>query len=359
VGLGAIVVVGTGFEAVSSSIPQGSEHASLLADPLPCVETMGRSMIERTIERFVRAGAEIVSVLVQVEISSTVRPFSMPFENVKVQPVADISSAITQKLVEYQGNGIDHAFVTSASLYTETDLLDLFYFHREAQQMATRAFDREVPLDLWVVDCARAQSQHDLKASLSRAQASGSSYFIREYVNRLANPKDLRRLVADALRGRCAVRPSGIETKPGIWVEEGVEIHRRARIVSPAYIGAGSNIREDTLITRCSSIERGCYVDYGTAIEDSSILANTHIGIWLDVCHAVANGNKLLNLERNVTLEISDPSIMHAIGSRGTINSFNRNHEIPAAADSDSETLQPENAPAAETWRLGVNLIQG
>ena len=83
----------------------------------------------------------------------------------------------------------------------------------------------------------------------------------------------------------------------------------------PAYIGRASKILEDTLITRCSNIERDCYVDYGTVIEDSSILPNTHIGIWLDVCHAVVNGNKLLSLGRNVTLEISDRSIMRAASS--------------------------------------------
>jgi len=53
-----------------------------------------------------------------------------------------------------------------------------------------------------------------------------------------------------------------------------------------------------------------CYIDYGTVIEDSSVLKNSYVGIWLDVSHAVVGGNKLMNLERNVLLEISDPSLI-------------------------------------------------
>src|SRR6202051_269054 len=195
----------------------------------------------------------------------------------------------------------------SASLYTETDLLDLFCFHREERQADTRALDSESPLSLWVVETDKANAQ------LGDLLAPGTaSYFIRDYVIHLKEARDLRRLVGDSLRGRCAMRPSGAELKPGIWVDEGAEIHRRARVVAPAYVGREAKVMEDTLITRFSNIERGCYIDYGTVIEDSSILANTHIGIWLDVCHGVANGNKLLSLGRNVILETSDPSIMRA-----------------------------------------------
>ena len=313
-GLGAIVVIGAEFEGVHSTAGAESEQQFLLAEPLACIDVLGRSMTERTVERFVRAGVEVISVLVPVEMAHMVQPCSVSFENLKTQVVADVSSAVTQKLKDFSRDGVEHAFVVCASVYTETDLLDLFYFHREARQAATRALDSDGSLNLWVVDCAKAHHS-DLEDLLAQAEGAAASYFIRDYVNRLNHPKDLRQLVSDALRGRCGMRPSGVELKPGIWVDEGAEIDRRARLVAPAYIGRGCKIQEDTLITRCSNIEKGCYVDYGTVIEDSSILANTHIGIWLDVCHAVANGNKLLSLGRNVILEISDRSIMRTIGS--------------------------------------------
>jgi len=358
VGLGAIVVIGAEFEGVHSALEAASEPETLLAAPLACMDVLGRSTTDRTVERLVRAGVEVISVLVPVEMARWVQPCSIPFDNLKTQVVADVNAAVAQKLMDFSRDGIERAFVICASLYTEADLLDLFYFHREARQAATRAVDSRGPLNLWVVDCDKA---NDAELEDLLAQPEGAaSYFIRDYVNRLEHPCDLRRLASDALRGRCALRPSGAELKPGIWVDEGAEIHRRARLVAPAYIGRGCKIQEDTLITRCSNIERGCYVDYGTVIEDSSILANTHVGIWLDVCHAVASGNKLLNLERNVTLEISDRCIMRTIGSaREEAKNNNLGFYEAQQVITDLDQHQAVEPRTPKAWQFGANLIQG
>ena len=363
-GLGAIVVIGTEFEKVHSTPAQGSEQQSLLTEPLACVDIMGHSVTERTVERLVRAGAEVVCVLVPAEMAYAAQTFSTSFGNITIQAAADMGSAVLQKCKDFSRRGIDRAFIVSASVYTETDLLDLFYFHREARQTATRALDVEGPLNLWVVDCAKAHHHTELEDLLTQAEGTAAaSYFIKDYVNRLAHPRDLRRLVSDALRGRCAMRPSGVELKPGIWADEGAEIHRRARIVAPAYIGRSSKVMEDALVTRCSNIERGCYVDYGTVIENSSILANTHVGIWLDVCHAVANGNKLLSLGRNVTLEFSDRSILRAASSvreavKENILDFSQGAQqiIPDFQQQAELQQQPRTQ---ETWQFGANPIQG
>lgn len=358
-GLGAIVVVGVGLETMTGSAPQASGQP-FISEPLGCIDILGRSMLERTVERFVRSGTENVAVFVPEEASHALRPFSMRFENVEIHLVSDVRSAITNKLQEYGSEGLNHAFVGSASLYTETDLLDLFYFHREARQAATRAYDFQLPLNLWVVDCEKAQDMSPDRL-LRLAPNSGRSYVIRDYVSRTTHPRDVRRFVSDVLRGRCGARPSGVEAKPGIWIEEGAEIHRRARIVAPAYIGRGSKVMEDTLITRCSSIEAGCYVDYGTVIEDSSVLAQTHIGIWLDVRHAIGSGNKLCNLERNVILEISDPSIMRSACSarQETRKILENNHELQYVDKYLRKREKEKTTPAPENWQFGANPIQG
>jgi len=353
VGLGAIVVVGGALEALTSTAPQPGTQESPVTGPLEGVEIMGRSMVDRMVERFVRAGVEVVTVLVPGGIPLVTPAISKGLADVKVQVCSDIPSAITEKFAEYASNGIDHTFLVAGSLYTETDLLDLFYFHREARQPATRACERQVPLDLWVVDCAKAQN---LTLENLFTQCSAVSYFIRDYVNSIAHARDLRRLVSDVLRGRCALRPSGVEVRPGIWIEDGADVHRRARIVAPAYIGSGSKVREDTLITRCSSIERDCFVDYGTVIEDSSILANTHVGIWLDVAHSVADGNKLFNLERNVILEISDPSVMRANGAVAQERKALRAVQEPRAKAFE---VKEKTTSTQKIWQFGANLIQG
>jgi len=357
VGLAAIVVVETGTEDSSLAAPADTktEQTAGVVEPLPCVEIMGRSMLERTIERFVRANVDVVRVLMADDAAYAAQSAGSTFDCVKFKSVSDVGSAIGQEIMEFSQSGIDHSFIVSANVYAETDLFDLFSFHRESWQRATKAVDRDGPLEFGIVDCAQAL-EIDIENMLTRCDGTGSSYFIREYVSRLTQPRDLRRIVTDALSGRCAMRPAGTEVKPGVWVDEGAQVHKRARIVAPAYIGRGSRIRQDTVITRCSSIEKDCYVDCGTVIEDSSILSDTHIGISVDVCHAIANGNKLLNLEHDVVIEISDPGVMRSTSPvrkqpRSTIHP---EEERVIVAD-----LQEQKLSTPEPWQLGTNPIQG
>ncbi len=356
-GLAAIVVVETGTEDSSLAVPADmkTEQTAGVVEPLPCVEIMGRSMLERTIERFGRANVDVVTVLMVDDAAYAAQPARSAFDCVKFKSVSDVGSAIGQEIMEFSQSGIDHSFIVSANVYAETDLFDLFSFHSESRQRATKAVDRDGPLEFGIVDCAKALEM-DIENVLMRGQGAGSSYFVREFVTRLTHPRDLRRIVTDALSGRCAMRPAGTEIKPGVWVDEGAQVHKRARIVAPAYIGRGSRIRQDTVITRCSSIEKDCYVDWGTVIEDSSILSDTHIGISVDVCHAIANGNKLLNLERDVVIEISDPGVMR---STSPIRKQPRSTIHPEEERVIVADLQEQKLSTPEPWQLGTNPIQG
>jgi NDP-sugar pyrophosphorylase family protein len=142
-------------------------------------------------------------------------------------------------------------------------------------------------------------------------------YQSQGYVNPLQSAGDFRRLVLDSFHSRCRVRPQGSEIKPGIWICEGAQIERSARVVAPAFIGRDSHISAECLITRGSNVESNSQVDYGTAVEDSSILSNSYVGIGLDVSHSIVQGRHLLNLRHNVNLEITDPAVMRPNTTRG------------------------------------------
>jgi len=268
--------------------------------------------------------------------------------------VADMAVAIAEELAGYTQRGIGHSFINAANAYAETDLLDLFCFHREARQPVTRTFDRDGCLDLWVVDCAKAQPI-DLVFLKNNADQNGAPrYFIREYVNRLLHPRDVRRLAADILRRNCGTGVSGKQVRPGVWIDDGGEVHRRARIVAPAYIGCASKVKADALITRFTDIERNCCVDSGTVIEDSSILANTTIGICLDLCHSIASGNKLWNLERDVAVEIVDPRVMRFTTARPRKWTAHSSGRIQAREEAG--VLQKPEMP--QRWQIENNNIQ-
>jgi NDP-sugar pyrophosphorylase family protein len=364
--LGAVVAIGSrrlvsAGDDANSADPGGDHAQMMLAEPLACIDVAGRSLIERMIEQFDAIDVETISVMVEAGTSLPTSLLRTARENVTIEVVSDMYSAISRKLADYSQQGIDHSFLNGAGDYAETDLLDLFCFHRESRQTATSTFDKEGRVSLWAVDCAKAQSEQ-LESLLADGESnSASKYFIREYVSRLTHPGDLRQLASDILRGRCQTGPSGRQVRSGVWVDEGAEIHRRARAVGPAYIGRKSKVRADALVTRCSNIEKDCCVDVGTVIEDSSILPNTNIGIWLDLCHAVASANKLLNLERNVVIEISDPSVMRsnatvpqAIAAISQPSEGLKKEERKKAADSDLRATRQ----MPDTWPFGENLIQ-
>ncbi len=213
----------------------------------------------------------------------------------------------TQRLATCKDSGAEAIVVARASGYVDFDLKDAVQFHREQAHVVTRAFDDEGPLDLWIIDPASISDGVDILSTQSKVEPA--RYFVRGYINRLKHPGDLRRLAVDGLTSRCGLRPQGTESRPGVWMDEGAQVHRDARVVAPAFIGRGTRIAEQSLVTRCSNIESNSQVDYGTVIEDSSVLSNSYVGIGLDVTHSIVDGNNLLNLERGVTLEIADPCV--------------------------------------------------
>jgi hypothetical protein len=57
-------------------------------------------------------------------------------------------------------------------------------------------------------------------------------------------------------------------------------------------------------------VERNCQVGPGTVVERASILPHSVIAGGLDVSHAVVDGNRWVDLERNLTLHIDDPNLI-------------------------------------------------
>ena len=280
--------------------------------PLACVEVLGRSVLERGVDQMLRAGVNAITLLgdscfapVRDEVDQAAPNFPLTWGD-----DAWLSAARTLK--RHKEPGIDLTFLVRAHAYVELDPLDALQFHRGQQQVVTRVFDDDGPLDIWIIDTARMTDSDDIVATLGESEPA--HYAVSGYVNRLEEPRDLRRLVVDSLSSRCRFRPQGSEKRPGVWVDEGAQVHRTARIVAPAFLGRKSKIEEQCLITRCSNVESNCQIDYGTVVEDSSILSNSYVGIGLDVSHSIVNGNQLLNLERDVALEIADPGMIRRAG---------------------------------------------
>ena len=304
--LGAIIIAGFAEEvsedalALSSSVRSNPDGANTC---FAATQVLGCSTIVRTVEYLRRSGVDEVSVF------GNRRGASRGSDDTQA-PYPDEQAwknAATQ-LRRYQEDGCEAVLVTRTGAYIECDLARLLEQHHEYGEPITRTFDKEGALDLWIVDPNRLDDSGELLATLRAAQTADCE--VGGYVNRLLGAGDLRRLAADILSSRCRVRPHAAEMRPGVWMEEGAQVERGARVVAPAYIGRGVTIADECLITRGSNVESNSLIDFGTVIEDSSILPDTYVGIGLDLSHSVVDGSEVLNLQHGVRLRITDPVVV-------------------------------------------------
>ena len=307
--LGAIVIV-------EAAVAEHSGRA-FPTIPLACVEILGHSVLARQIAELQRGTIADGIIVLADNGLAPVRPcVEQAASGVPVKWVEDIWSAATQALQAYKDCHIETTLILRAGAYAEFDTQEILEFHRAQRKAVTRAFNTTAPLQLWIVDTDHAAETEDLRRYL--AASDPACYALCGYVNRLAHPRDLRRLAIDSFGSRCRLRPAGTETRPGVWIASGAHVHRKARIVAPAFLGLGSRVEEKCLITRGCNIESNAEIDYETVVEDSSVLANSYVGIGLDITHSIVDGSHLHNLKRDVTLEITDAGIVRRLTSLRT-----------------------------------------
>lgn len=266
-----------------------------------CVDVLGQSVIGRVANDLERGGIDSVFVF-------TTPHASLSADKVDGQSRWDCWTAAGIRLDRCKEEGFETLLIADCSTYAEFDLADMLAFHREQGEPLSRAYSADGPLDLWMIDPSRFNEPENLHPAL--LAANPAHYELHSYVNRLHDARDFRRLILDSFSSRSRLRPRGIETRPGVWVGENAEIAQSARLVPPAFIGRGVKLADECLITRGTNVERGSHIDFGTALEDSSILPDTYLGIGLDLSHSIADGKNLWNLQHDVALEITDPVVM-------------------------------------------------
>jgi len=312
--VGAVVIVGSsgegGAERQLSSSTMQFEHGCLA-----CIELLGRTVLGRTIEELLRGRIDSVAVIASSPFASAV----IGHEQVGFFTAHDVWQKAWEKAKNFSAEAV---LVVRLGAYVEFDPADLLQFHRDQGKAVTRAWSDDGSLDVWVVD-PEIFAQNDGLVSCLESE-DPARYFVS--VNRLESARDLRQLITDGLGARCHFRPQGTEIRPGIWLGHGAEVDRTARLVAPVYIGRASKIADQCLITRGSNVESNAKVDYGTVIEDSTVLSNTYVGIGLDLSHSIVDGDNLLHLQHGVSLKISDPVVLRPIrdnrGRSGVDGSF-------------------------------------
>src|SRR6266550_775702 len=280
--MGALVVTAGGD--VTSTAPGSSLWA-------PAWPVLGQTVLERWIRMVQGLGIGLVSVVDRAEQQSN-RMHTM---------------------IEWAREGVERILLIVLGSYAEIDLGDLVRFHYEGQHQVTRVFDQEGPLGISLLD--RGCVLGDRERAINEPHAASSRYDFLGYVIRLSSNVSYRRLVEDALQGRCAIRPTGIQTREHVWIDQTAFVDPSVQIEAPCYIGPRARIKAGVEIRGCSSIERDCEIDLGTTLDHASILPNTYVAPGLYVRESVVNGTKLENLARGVELDLGTAGLLARIGN--------------------------------------------
>jgi carbonic anhydrase/acetyltransferase-like protein (isoleucine patch superfamily) len=330
----------------ADTAPKNSE--TLAGTPISCLELLGCSVLQRTIKRLAQGGVTAFTILTEAGLAPiNLRPTpGWPKQTIEIYSLnspSDVWPLVRRTIHSFADKGVDNIVLMKLGAYVEFDPGDAIEFFKAADQAAIRVWDRQGALDLWLLNARHLSENGNMLEQLQSLlqESSLKTYPLSGYVNRLLGTADLRQLVMDIFHSHCEAKPEGVERRPGVWIDEEAIVHRQARIVPPAYIGKNTRIGAASLITRSSNIERDCYVDYGTAIENSSVLAGTYIGAGLDITHSVVYMNKLVHLYENVILEINDEILIGANQASPFRRAFRRNSKDSILASSNLQMTAP------------------
>ncbi len=359
--VGVVLIVGSasGDALAASNVNVLNETFS--SAPAVMLDVLGEPVLHRIVESLHQSGVGPICLVVDPELANDPVIEKMGRSRVQVVPSSEneVGAATQRALTTFKDQGLRTGIIMRAAAYVELDIAEMVHFHRNSRQRITFVRDGAGRLDMTIVDCAAPEK---VSLSLSRVWASMPAtrdYFHGGYTNRLRGAKDLRRLAQDALLRRCRIRPNGVEVRGGIWIAKSARLHPRARVVGPAYVGANTRLRAGALVTRCASIERNCEVSCGCVVEDASILPGTFLGVGLEIAHVVVDRTRLVDVRRNIEVEIGDLGIIgstsfeetfrvrdliRSLSARAARSAWQR---LSASLDS-LLTPRPEPVPASE-----------
>jgi len=288
-------------------------------------DILGGSALNRIATRLRAAGIQGISMIGDANLPGL--PSSRDVEITVADKLFERWLAAQRTLREHAARGIDIVFMVGVGAYVELDVIDALKFHITRGAPLTQLENSTGALDCWIVDTrwfCSAATGCSLPFRYGEFPGLPVPYLIDGYVNRLENPHDLRRLVMDMFLGRCEAKPSGRETKPGVWIEAGARVHRATRLVAPVYVGRSTVLGPSAVLTRFSNLERHSAVGEGTIVDRATILPHTIVGKGLNLSESIADGVNLTDLSRNVTVQVNDRSLLAATQSSESFKSHRK-----------------------------------
>jgi hypothetical protein len=299
---------------LANSEQPGVAAAANLALPAT-LDVAGKSTLQRMAERLQQYGISQVSAVVEDAPSGDFRNFGLPSDVACISAAPDRFWRTAENAFnEMAQSGAELVVLVRLGAYAEVDLEKFVQFHIDRGGRVTQLASGSQKLEVFCISASRRNDAASLfRTQLSHCRIECPLHQDDGYLNLLAGPRDLRQFAIDILTRQTQTCPAGKETKPGVWIAPGARVEKGARVLAPAFVGPMARIRAGAVITRCSSIERNTEVDCGTVVENSTILPFSYVGAGLDLAHSVAGMGRIVNLYRDVDVEIIDPKLIASV----------------------------------------------
>ena len=293
---------------------QSGQEENIGGIPIAYLDVLGLPLVERVLRRlqhFGVCGITLISEAAQADPTAR-RARLRPEVPWILASQGEFWQTAENTFRKYAEDGAELVIAVRMGPYAEVDYEELIQHHLDHHCPVTMAVDSEdASLDIFVLNASRRNDAALLfRSELRKLRTECKGFRVTGYVNRLKTAADLRCLALDGLLRKNAICPVGKEIRPGVWVAKSARIHRKARVVAPAFVGAYAKIRASALVTRSTVVEHHAEVDCGTVVEDSTVLPYTYVGAGLDVMHSVVGFRRLSHLVRNVEVEISDRKLV-------------------------------------------------
>jgi NDP-sugar pyrophosphorylase family protein len=316
----AIILVGADAETASSppSSSQGSPlPEQLVGVPIAALDVVGQPVVCHVIDRLRNCGVREISVLSAVapESGASLRDRLPTGVRHAETSAAAIWSLAEDMFLRMAKDGADAVILLRVGAYAEVDFNQLLKFHFARGNCATLVADQfRKPWDVLALDTGRGEEAAAVLRRRMQWHWRASETFVSYgYFNPLLNGRDFRKLAEDALMRRCALIPRAREVTPGVWLGERARLHNTTRVEGPAFIGERAKLREGVVVRACSSIEAYSEVDKRTLVDGSTVLPHTYIGKQLNLEHSVAGFSQIAQVDRNISVHISDERLTKAI----------------------------------------------
>ncbi len=340
--------------------PHGAERVAGV--PIAMLDVLGEPVVQRVAERISRLGVTGTTVISETDDtpSLAVRNRLRPDIHWTTVAEGELWRCAERQFNDYAQQGAELVLIVRVGAYLELDYEEFVQFHLDRGARTSVVTDMEgQSLDTFLVSASRRNdAAHLLRSELKSTRSERPEFKFGGFTNRLRNAAELRMLAMSSFAGECSIRPQGREIKPGVWAADSARVHRRARLLAPAYIGRHARIRASAVITRGSVVEHHSVVDCGTVVENSTILPHSYIGAGLDLTLSVVGFRQIMNLPRNAAVEIHDERLISTTSASAPVRTLNSAAELVSFLPKALFTgFSRKPAPACEAASLSEAVV--